>query len=145
LTYFSIIFGSLLCTFIRDVKILVAYSSIVHMGFLLLVVLQRSAACKTSGLFLIVSHGLVSSVLFYLVGEIYSVFQTRLLYFLVGLRSSSFLVSQVVLIYFLINSGAPFTLGFFGEVLGLGVVYCLTPWVIIFLFMYFLLSFYYNI
>lgn len=71
---------SFLCCSLRDTKILVAYSSIIHINFFLLVIFSYRRVSKLRGLILIISHGLISIGLFYIVGECYFYFSTRIIY-----------------------------------------------------------------
>lgn len=57
------------CCFLRDTKLVVAYSSVVHMRLILVLLLSGRGIGKGAALFLIVSHGLGSVLLFYVVGE----------------------------------------------------------------------------
>jgi NADH-quinone oxidoreductase subunit M len=145
LTLFSIIFCSILCIFLRDLKRFVAYSSIVHIGFFLITLLQDRILSKSARLFLIVSHGILSSVIFYFAGELFYIFNTRIIYFIKGLRARSLVFSQFFILSLLANSSIPIFLGFYGEVLRLRVIFRVRPWLIIFLIIYFIISLYYNL
>jgi len=105
-----------------DSKLLVAYSSIVHMGAATSGLLCGSSCSTSSALVAMVSHSLVSPVLFWAVSEIYSVHGSRRLL----LHFNSSLSSTFIFLFCLLcglNFGLPPFLGFWGEVflfLGLG-------------------------
>jgi len=61
----GIIICSIVCILQRDTKALVAYSSVVHIGFLLLVLVFYSVYRKNSALMMILAHGYVSVVIFF--------------------------------------------------------------------------------
>lgn len=140
---FGIIVCSYLCLLQRDVKSLVAYSSIVHMSFVLLVLVLFSGACKLRGVLMMVSHGYVSALMFYLVGEFFHVCGTRILSCLGGFVLVGFLLVYVVVLVFLCNAGLPPSLSFFSEFLGVIGVYVLYKGLLVFLFFYFFVGFYF--
>jgi NADH:ubiquinone oxidoreductase subunit 4 (subunit M) len=71
----------LVCIFQRDSKSLVAYSSIVHMRFLFLMLLFFSLIRKAAAVLMMLAHGYISVVIFYLVGEFFHINMTRLIYY----------------------------------------------------------------
>jgi len=85
--YFQLVpfFGMVACLFVcsvsRDTKSFLAYSSIRHMMLLLGLLLSRGTFSKGGGHLLMVSHGYVSAALFYVLGEMYRYFGTRVTYF----------------------------------------------------------------
>lgn len=141
----GIVIVSITCIFIRDIKLLVAYRSVVHMNFLFLLLIFNTSISRIIVYLLIYSHGLISIVLFYLVGELYSVLKVRLIYLIRGIQGSSLMFSLVILLRFLANSGAPFFLTFYREVIGLRTLYSICPWISLLLLVYFLGRFYYSV
>jgi NADH:ubiquinone oxidoreductase subunit 4 (subunit M) len=81
----SIVVLSFVCSFSSDSKRFAAYSSVVHMGLVTWILFQFSIFSKSSSIFFMISHGLVSSLLFYLVGILYLSLGTRIVYFNTGL------------------------------------------------------------
>lgn len=118
LAFFGMILAAFRCLFQRDAKSLVAYSSVVHMSFVLLSLVFVSVVGKTRRIMLILAHGYVSSLLFYLVGEFYHISGNRLIYYIRGGFGSRFVFGLLVGVAFLANSGVPFSLAFFSEFMG---------------------------
>jgi len=145
LSLLGIVMASVFCIFVRDIKLLVAFSSVVHIRFLFLCLIINSALCYRIRFFIIFGHGLVSSMLFYIVGELYIVFDTRIIYLISGVHSRSSLLAVIYLIIFLVNVGAPLSITFYSEVMGLRTVFGICPWSFWILLGYFILSFYYGI
>jgi NADH-ubiquinone oxidoreductase chain 4 len=67
----GIIILRLICLFQFDIKLIIALSSVVHIGIIILGILRERGVGILGGLIIIISHGLVSSGLFYLVNVIY--------------------------------------------------------------------------
>ncbi|KIL40626.1 NADH:ubiquinone oxidoreductase subunit M [Gordoniibacillus kamchatkensis] len=113
----NILYGAALAVVQREFKLVLAYSSISHMG----VVLLGLAAFNTSGLqgavFQLVSHGLISALLFLLVGSIYERTETTELGALGGLAKSIPFMSGILLIAGMASLGLPGLSGFIGEFL----------------------------
>jgi len=88
------VLGFLVCSFLasfqRDCKSLVAYSSVVHMRFLFFVYLGLALRAKGSALLIIISHGYASALAFYIVGVLFHITFTRLLYFVNSLFVSRY-------------------------------------------------------
>nr|UUA64286.1 NADH dehydrogenase subunit 4 [Aspiculuris sp. PC-2022] len=143
------VFGMVVCCYLcllqSDVKSLVAYSSIVHMSFVLMVLVVFCGACKLGGVLMMISHGYVSSLMFYLVGEFYHVSGTRVMGFLGGFLLVGFFLVYMVVLVFLCNAGLPPSLSFFSEILGLLGVYVLFKGLLVFLFFYFFVGFYFSL
>jgi len=66
-------------------------------------------------------------MLFYIVGELYIVFDTRIIYLISGVHSRSSLLAVIYLIIFLVNVGAPLSITFYSEVMGLRTVFWNLP------------------
>nr|YP_009987526.1 NADH dehydrogenase subunit 4 [Chloriona tateyamana]QBZ37986.1 NADH dehydrogenase subunit 4 [Chloriona tateyamana] len=107
---------SLFCFLQADLKVLVAYSSVSHMGLVLSGVMSLSSYGYMGSLYLMVSHGLVSSGLFYLVGCLYDRLGSRSLFLMSGLLSFS---PSMVMFFFLLivsNMSCPPSLNLVSEV-----------------------------
>jgi NADH:ubiquinone oxidoreductase subunit 4 (subunit M) len=129
---------------LRDTKAIVAYSSVAHMNLLLLLLLRGRRAGKGGGSLIMVSHGLVSLLLFYVVGEWYGYLGTRLVYHIRGTWLFSPAFSFFRLLVFMANAGVPPFLGFYREVVALGLLYTWLPLGVLSLRAYFILSLYYS-
>lgn len=111
------IIGSFCCVFQRDSKALAAYSSITHIGFLLLALVFISNTGKTSGVILILAHGYTSTLIFYLIGEFYHNTNTRILYFFNRFFCSRVFFSIMFSFVFISNIGVPPSASFLSEFL----------------------------
>jgi NADH-quinone oxidoreductase subunit M len=74
---FNIVWAALACLVQKDMKRIIAFSSVSHMGFVLLAIGCLSAAALNGAIFQMISHGVVSAALFFLVGTIYERCHTR--------------------------------------------------------------------
>jgi NADH:ubiquinone oxidoreductase subunit 4 (subunit M) len=100
---------------------------------------------KISSFLIIIAHGFISVIIFYLVGEFYHSLLRRLFYFFNSFLFSNFFICVLFRIFFLLNSGIPPSLSFFSEFLGLIIFFNFFYYVFYILFLYFLLSFYYSL
>uniref|UniRef100_A0AAU8G7T1 NADH-ubiquinone oxidoreductase chain 4 n=1 Tax=Colposcenia aliena TaxID=3101724 RepID=A0AAU8G7T1_9HEMI len=111
------IYLSLLCLIQTDVKMLIAYSSVVHMGLILSGLLTMREFCLNGSIILMIGHGLCSSGLFYMVGLMYNRINTRSLLLNKGLI---YLLPSFTLFWFLFcssNLSFPPSLNFVGEIM----------------------------
>jgi len=113
----GIVYAALVAMVQEDAKKLVAYSSVSHLGFVILGLFAFNVAGISGGIFTMISHGLTSAALFLLVGVIYERRHTRLISEYGGLAKSMPLYSTVFLIVTLGAIGLPGTSGFVGEFL----------------------------
>nr|QXU74733.1 NADH dehydrogenase subunit 4 [Wellcomia compar] len=141
----GMVFCSFFCLLQSDIKSLIAYSSIVHMGFVFLVLILVFLSSKMSAVIMMISHGYLSVLMFYFVGKFYYVVGTRILSYLGGFMVSSLLLSCLMMLVFLCNSGLPPSLSFFSEFLGIVGIYMCCFGLFFFLFLYFFVSFYYSL
>jgi len=74
---FNIIWGAVACLVQKDMKRIIAYSSVSHMGFILVGVGALSAAALSGAIYQMISHGVISAALFFLVGVVYERTHTR--------------------------------------------------------------------
>ncbi len=121
LIYLFCIIGILYCscTTIRqiDFKKVIAYSSVCHMGYIILGLFSNSIEGIVGALVLVVSHGLVSSSLFFIFGFLYDRYHTRLIRYYSGLMTTMPVFSAFLLILLFFNMSFPGTLNFIGEFL----------------------------
>lgn len=113
----SIIYGSLSTIRQIDLKKIIAYSSIVHMNFAILGLYTNTLIGLQGSLFLMISHGLISSALFFCIGILYDRYHTRVLYYYGGLAQVMPIYAVIFFIFLLSNMGFPGTSGFIGEIL----------------------------
>lgn len=113
---FSLVVSSVITSLQPDFKRLVAYSSVVHITILLIPLLLNLSLTTQAVLMIIVFHGLVSPIIFILVGWCYSISQTRLLPLMQGMSLVSYPLSIFLIIAFLINIPTPPFSTFISEV-----------------------------
>ena len=113
----SIIYGSFATIRQIDLKKIIAYSSIVHMNFALLGLFTNDLEGIQGSLYIMLSHGLVSSALFLCIGILYDKYKTRLFMYYGGLVNFMPLFSLFFLSFILSNLGFPGTSSFIGEIL----------------------------
>ncbi len=115
----GIIYGSLCALAQRDIKKLVAYSSVAHLGFCVLGLFALNAAGIAGGVLQMINHGLSTGALFLLVGMIYDRYHTRQLDDLGGLAARLPLISCTMVFVAMASIGLPGLNGFVGEMLSL--------------------------
>jgi NADH-quinone oxidoreductase subunit M len=113
----AILFGALVALAQRDLKRLVAYSSIGHMGFVVLGIFALTLQSVQGAMMILLSHGLTAAANFLVVGMIKQRTGTRLLDALGGLARVLPLLSAFMAFAALANLGLPGTAGFVGEFL----------------------------
>jgi NADH-quinone oxidoreductase subunit M len=119
LSVVAIIYTSLVALVQEDMKKLIAYSSVAHMGFVTMGIFALTTQGIAGGIFQMISHGLVSAALFLCVGVVYDRMHTREIAAYGGLVNTMPLYALVFLIFTLANVGLPGTSGFVGEFLAL--------------------------
>ena len=115
LALIGIIYGALVALMQRDVKSLVAYSSVSHLGFVVLGIFTLNAQGLSGGILQMVNHGLSTGALFLLVGMLYERRHTRLIDDFGGLWKQLPLFGTLLLIVILSSIGLPGLNGFVGE------------------------------
>ena len=128
----AIIYTSLVALMQDDIKKLIAYSSVAHMGFVTMGIFAGNAQGVEGAIFQMLSHGLISGALFLCVGVIYDRMHTREISAYGGLVNRMPAYATVFLILTMANVGLPGTSGFVGEFLTLIGVYQANTWVAIF-------------
>ena len=117
LSVIAIIYTSLVALMQEDMKKLIAYSSVAHMGFVTLGIFTISQQGIEGSIFQMISHGLISAALFLCVGVVYDRNHTRLIKDYGGLVSIMPKYAIVFMIFTLGAVGLPGTTGFIGEFL----------------------------
>ena len=119
LSVVAIIYTSLVALMQEDVKKLIAYSSVAHMGFVTMGVFAGTAQGIGGGIFQMISHGIVSGALFLCVGVVYDRIHTREIAAYGGLVERMPIYAAVFMLFTMANVGLPGTSGFVGEFLTL--------------------------
>jgi NADH-quinone oxidoreductase subunit M len=115
LSVIAIIYTSLVALMQEDMKKLIAYSSVAHMGFVTMGIFAGTIQGVAGGVFQMISHGIVSGALFLCVGIVYDRMHTREIAAYGGLVNRMPLYALVFMIFTLANVGLPGTTGFIGE------------------------------
>ena len=132
LSVIAIIYTSLVALVQEDMKKLIAYSSVAHMGFVTMGLFTMTPQGLQGAMFLMISHGLVSGALFLCVGVIYDRMHTRDIAAYGGLVHRMPRYAVVFLIFTMANIGLPGTSGFVGEFLTLLAAFQVNTWVALF-------------
>ncbi|MCO6050726.1 NADH-quinone oxidoreductase subunit M [Mesorhizobium sp. RP14(2022)] len=132
LSVVAIIYTSLVALMQEDIKKLIAYSSVAHMGFVTMGIFALNAEGIQGAIFLMLSHGLVSGALFLCVGVIYDRMHTREIAAYGGLVNNMPKYAVAFLIFTMANVGLPGTSGFVGEFLSLMGAFKANTWVALF-------------
>jgi len=117
LAVIGIIYGALVAMVQKDVKSLVAFSSVSHLGFIMLGMAALNMQGMQGALIQMVNHGISTGALFLIVGMIYERRHTRMIRDLNGLFTSMPVWTTFFIIVSLSSIGLPFTNGFVGEFL----------------------------
>jgi len=115
LSVIAIIYTSLVALMQEDVKKLIAYSSVAHMGFVTMGIFAGTVQGVAGGVFQMISHGIVSGALFLCVGVIYDRMHTREIAAYGGLVNRMPLYAMTFMVFTMANVGLPGTSGFIGE------------------------------
>jgi len=119
LSVIAIIYTSLVALVQEDMKKLIAYSSVAHMGFVTLGIFSATTQGVEGGIFQMLSHGIISAALFLCVGVVYDRLHTREISRYGGLVNNMPKYATVFMILMLGSVGLPGTSGFVGEFLTL--------------------------
>jgi NADH-quinone oxidoreductase subunit M len=115
----AIIYTSLVALVQQDMKKLIAYSSVAHMGFVTMGIFALTTQGVAGGIFQMISHGIVSAALFLCVGVVYDRMHTREISAYGGLVNNMPIYALIFLVFTMANVGLPGTSGFVGEFLAL--------------------------
>ena len=129
LSIVAIIYTSLVALMQEDMKKLIAYSSVAHMGFVTMGIFTMTAQGVQGGIFQMLSHGIVSGALFLCVGVIYDRMHTREIGAYGGLVNRMPWYAFTFMIFTMANVGLPGTSGFVGEFLTLLGAFQVNTWV----------------
>jgi NADH-quinone oxidoreductase subunit M len=129
LSVVAIIYTSLVALVQEDMKKLIAYSSVAHMGFVTMGIFTATTQGVAGGIFQMVSHGLVSGALFLCVGVVYDRVHTREIAAYGGLVNRMPVYAAVFMLFTMANVGLPGTSGFVGEFLSLMGTFKANTWV----------------
>jgi NADH-quinone oxidoreductase subunit M len=127
LSVVGIIYGSLCALAQRDIKKLVAYSSVAHLGFCMLGLFALNIVGVAGGVLQMINHGLSTGALFLIVGMIYERYHTRQLDDLGGLAARLPLLACTTVFIAMSSIGLPGLNGFVGEVLALAGMFRRQP------------------
>jgi NADH-quinone oxidoreductase subunit M len=117
LAVIGILFGAAMCMVQDDVKRLIAYSSVSHLGFVMLGIFAFNLRGVVGGILQMVNHGLSTGALFLLVGVLYERRHSRKTADYGGLATPAPMIATVFVITMLSSIGLPFLNGFVGEFL----------------------------
>jgi len=119
LAVISIVYGAAVAFAQKDVKKLVAYSSVSHMGFAMLGIASGTAIGFAAAMAVNVSHGLTAAMLFFLVGMIYDRTHTRKIKELSGIAAQMPIYAAIFAFVSFASMGLPLLSGFIGEFLSI--------------------------
>jgi len=125
----AIVYASLVALVQEDMKKLVAYSSVAHMGFVTMGIFAATQQGLDGAIFQMISHGFISGALFLAVGVIYDRMHTREIAAYGGLVNRMPVYAAVFLLFTMANVGLPGTSGFVGEFLTFMAVFQVNTWV----------------
>jgi NADH-quinone oxidoreductase subunit M len=128
LSVIAIVYTSLVALVQEDMKKLIAYSSVAHMGFVTMGIFAANTQGIAGGIFQMVSHGIVSGALFLSVGVVYDRMHTREITAYGGLVNRMPLYAAAFMVFTLANVGLPGTSGFVGEFLTLIGTFKVSIW-----------------
>ncbi len=129
LSVIAIIYTSLVALAQEDVKKLIAYSSVAHMGFVTMGIFAGNTQGIDGAIFQMLSHGLVSAALFLCVGIVYDRMHTREIAAYGGLANRMPIYAFCFMVFTMANVGLPGTSGFVGEFLTLLGAFKANTWV----------------
>jgi NADH-quinone oxidoreductase subunit M len=132
LSVVAIVYTSLVALMQEDMKKLIAYSSVAHMGFVTMGLFSMNPQGIQGAMFTMISHGLVSGALFLCVGVIYDRMHTREIAAYGGLVERMPLYAVAFMLFTMANVGLPGTSSFVGEFLSLTGAFRSNTWVAFF-------------
>lgn len=125
----AIVYTSLVALMQTDMKKLIAYSSVAHMGIVTIGIFTPNALGIEGGIIQMLSHGLVSAALFMVVGVVYDRVHSRDIAAYGGLADAMPAYALVFMLFMMASVGLPGTSGFVGEILVIVGVFDYSPWV----------------
>jgi NADH-quinone oxidoreductase subunit M len=132
LSIVAIVYTSLVALVQEDMKKLIAYSSVAHMGFVTMGIFSMTRQGIDGAVFQMISHGLVSGALFLCVGVVYDRMHTREISAYGGLANKMPIYAAIFMLFTMANVGLPGTSGFVGEFMTLLGTFKNNTWVAFF-------------
>jgi NADH-quinone oxidoreductase subunit M len=132
LSAIAIVYTSLVALAQQDMKKLIAYSSVAHMGYVTMGIFAANQQGVDGAIFQMISHGFISGALFLCVGVIYDRMHTRDIDAYGGLVNRMPSYALIFLFFTMANVGLPGTSGFVGEFLTLMGIFQVNTWVALF-------------
>ncbi|MEQ8510520.1 MAG: NADH-quinone oxidoreductase subunit M [Rhodospirillaceae bacterium] len=132
LSIVAVIYTSLVALAQEDMKKLIAYSSVAHMGFVTVGIFAATQQAVEGAIYQMLSHGVVSGALFLCVGVVYDRLHTREISRYGGLANNMPKYALVFMLMMMASVGLPGTAGFVGEFLVLTGVFQVNTWVALF-------------
>ena len=129
LSAIAVVYTSLVALAQEDMKKLIAYSSVAHMGYVTMGIFAVNQQGLDGAIFQMISHGFISGALFLIVGVIYDRMHTREIDAYGGLVVRMPVYAGVFLLFTMANVGLPGTSGFIGEFLTLSAAFQANTWV----------------
>lgn len=129
LSLIGIVYGGFICLAQTDLKRLIAYSSVSHMGFITLGIFALNTQSVEGGILQMINHGVVTGALFLGIGMVYERTHTRKISDYGGLATNMPIFASFFLLFTLASVGLPGTNGFIGEFLILLGSFLTRPWV----------------
>jgi NADH-quinone oxidoreductase subunit M len=129
LSVIAIVWASLVAFRQLDMKKLIAYSSVAHMGFVTMGIFAGNEQGIQGAIFQMLSHGVISGALFLCVGVVYDRMHTREIAFYGGLVTRMPVYAAVFMLFTMGNVGLPGTSGFPGEILSMVGAFQVNAWV----------------
>jgi len=128
LSAIAVVYTSLVAFRQTDIKKLIAYSSVAHMGFVTMGIFSGNLQGEQGALFQMISHGVISGALFLCVGVVYDRMHTREIAYYGGIVSRMPWYAAVFMLFTMGNVGLPGTSGFVGEILTMTGTYQVSTW-----------------
>jgi len=128
LSVIAVVYTSLVAFRQTDIKKLIAYSSVAHMGFVTMGIFSGNLQGEQGAIFQMLSHGVISGALFLCVGVVYDRMHTREIAFYGGLANRMPWYAAVFMLFAMGNVGLPGTSGFVGEILTMTGTYSVSTW-----------------
>ena len=132
LSAIAIVYTSLVAFRQTDMKKLIAYSSVAHMGFVTMGIFAGNDQGVQGAVFQMLSHGLISGALFLCVGVVYDRMHTREIALYGGLTARMPWFAAIFMLFTMANVGLPGTSGFIGEILTMTGIYQVSTWTALF-------------
>ncbi len=128
LSVVAVVYTSLVALVQEDMKKLIAYSSVAHMGFVTLGIFSFTQQGVDGAMFQMISHGVVSGALFLCVGVVYDQMHTREIKEYGGVVNVMPYFAAFFMVFTMASAGLPATSGFVGEMLVIVGTYQAAPW-----------------